>query len=80
MEDYEAEYLTPEELSSQGRPAVASANLGGLASVEALAGTVLRDPTFGVASKYSKVFTRWPQVFPIALCGCKYLVIHTVCS
>ena len=50
--DYESEYMWQEE---HGTQAVASANLGGVQSIEALAPLLLTDETiFGVASKYSE--------------------------
>ena len=55
MRDYESEYLGQEEIEEHGPQAVASANLGGLQSVEALAPLLLADESiFGVASKYSE--------------------------
>ena len=53
MRDYESEYMERSEVEEQGFQAVASANLGGVETIEALAPTILADATFGGASKYS---------------------------
>jgi FAD/FMN-containing dehydrogenase len=53
MRDYESEYMEAKEIEEEGFQAVASANLGGVQTIEALADTILADETFGVATKYS---------------------------
>ena len=54
MQDYESEYIDQQEIQKRGPQAVASANLGGVQSIEALAPVLLSDETFGVDSKYSE--------------------------
>ena len=55
MRDYESEYMGEEEMEEKGPQAVASANLGGVQSIEALAPLLLNEESiFGVASKYSE--------------------------
>ena len=55
MRDYESEYMGEEEMGEKGPQAVASANLGGVQSIEALATLLMNEESiFGVASKYSE--------------------------
>ena len=55
MRDYESEYMEQKEMEEDGPQAVASANLGGVQNVRALAPLLLTDESiFGVASKYSE--------------------------
>ena len=55
MRDYESEYMEKQEMEEDGPQAVASANLGGVQTVEAIAPLLLTDSSiFGVTSKYSE--------------------------
>ena len=81
MRDYESEYMGKEEMEEKGPQAVASANLGGIQNIKALAPLLLTEESiFGVASKYSEkaleAQSKYEPLFKLSFVYRMAIVVH----